>query len=87
MSAVRGLRLRLGRRVVRTLGLRRVGTRRVTASTPLFNRKLKLSSVSTLRVALLLRGRCNVQLTGPTRTGPVFRSITALTSCVHGGHG
>ncbi len=87
VAGVRGLVRRLGRRLVRRLGLRRVAPRRVSTRTPLFNSNLNLSSVSTLRIVLVLRGCCNIGLTGSTRTGPMFCSIGALTRCVVRGHG
>ncbi len=87
LSVVRRLVGRLGRRLVRRLGLRSVAPRRVSTRTPLFKRNLNLSSVSTLRVVLVLRGCCKIGLGGSARTGPIFCSIGALTRCVVRGHG
>ncbi len=81
----RTLVVALGRRVVSTLGLRRVAPSSVSGSTPLFNSKLNLSSVSTLRLVMVLSGRCKVGLTDPTRKGRVFADMSSVTRCVSGG--
>lgn len=83
MGGVRRLVSGLGIRLVRTLGLRRVAPRSVSDRTPLFkSSNLNLSSVSTLRVVLVLREGCKVGVRGPTGNGRVFCSMHALTSCV-----